>query len=143
MFHLLMHDFIGRVFLLEEYGRTQSSSVSPRGGYCSSASTPHSSNGGSYGGGANGSGGAPTGASSGSGTAPPMNGGYGATTPTSGSQLANMLPGSPSAGIFNSTSSKYLLPSNHCIVSSFFDFIPTFNTNFITNQPLKYVSQLS
>nr|XP_018916264.1 PREDICTED: transcription factor collier [Bemisia tabaci] len=32
----------------EEYGRGQSSSVSPRGGYGSSASTPHSSNGGSF-----------------------------------------------------------------------------------------------
>ncbi|XP_065157423.1 transcription factor collier isoform X5 [Atheta coriaria] len=68
----------------EEYGRAQSSSVSPRGGgYCSSASTPHSSNGGSYGGGGG------------------MNG-YGGATPTSN----GMLPGSPSAtggGIFNST----------------------------------------
>ncbi|KAJ8911628.1 hypothetical protein NQ315_015169 [Exocentrus adspersus] len=69
----------------EDYGRTQSSSVSPRGGgYCSNASTPHSSNGGgSYGGGN-------------------MNG-YGGATPTSSSQIANMLPGSPSAGIFNTT----------------------------------------
>ncbi|XP_053670034.1 transcription factor collier [Anopheles nili] len=33
----------------DEYTRAQSSSVSPRGGYCSSASTPHSSGGGSYG----------------------------------------------------------------------------------------------
>ncbi|GJQ74174.1 hypothetical protein Trydic_g19088 [Trypoxylus dichotomus] len=66
----------------EEYGRTQTSSVSPRGGsYCSTASTPHSSNGGSYGGNMN---------------------GYGGATPTSSSQLSNMLPGSPSAGIFNS-----------------------------------------
>lgn len=32
----------------DDYQRAQSSSVSPRGGYCSSASTPHSS-GGSYG----------------------------------------------------------------------------------------------
>ncbi|XP_068908844.1 transcription factor collier isoform X3 [Tenebrio molitor] len=67
----------------EEYGRAQSSSVSPRGGgYCSSASTPHSSNGGSYGGNMN---------------------GYGGATPTSTAQLSNMLPSSPSAGIFNST----------------------------------------
>uniref|UniRef100_A0A6P7G6X8 Transcription factor collier-like n=1 Tax=Diabrotica virgifera virgifera TaxID=50390 RepID=A0A6P7G6X8_DIAVI len=76
----------------EDYGgRTQSSSVSPRGGgYCSNASTPHSSNGGgSYAGGGGGSN---------------INGGYGGTTPTSTtSQLSNMLPGSPSAGIFNST----------------------------------------
>lgn len=78
--------FIGRVFLLEEYGRAQSSSVSPRGGgYCSSASTPHSSNGGSYVGNIN---------------------GYGSTTPTSTAQISNMLPGSPSTGIFNSTASK-------------------------------------
>ncbi|KAH1005614.1 hypothetical protein HUJ04_006560 [Dendroctonus ponderosae] len=68
----------------DEYGRTQSSSVSPRGGgYCSNASTPHSSNGGSYGGGGS-----------------QMNG-YGGATPTS--TMGNMLPGSPSAGIFNTT----------------------------------------
>ncbi|GLV31767.1 knot [Carabus blaptoides fortunei] len=80
----------------EEYGRAQSSSVSPRGGYCSSASTPHSSNGGSYGGGTGATAPVPS-------SAPTMNG-YGAATPTSGAQLANMLPGSPSGGIFNSTS---------------------------------------
>lgn len=92
----------GRVFLLEEYqqGRGQSSSVSPgrnaagttgsAGGYCSSASTPHSSNGGSY---------------SATGTTTPMNG-YGNTTPTSAAQLGNMLPGSPT-GIFNSATSKF------------------------------------
>ncbi|XP_044735902.1 transcription factor collier-like [Chrysoperla carnea] len=76
----------------EEYGRGQSSSVSPRGGgYCSSASTPHSSNGG-------GSYGTSTGASNN------MNG-YNGSTPTSGSQLSNMmLPGSPAGGIFNSSS---------------------------------------
>ncbi|XP_026471979.1 transcription factor collier [Ctenocephalides felis] len=61
----------------DEYGRQQSSSVSPRGGYCSSASTPHSSGGGSYGG------------ANAYAPAPNMSG----------------LPGSPaSAGIFNSTS---------------------------------------
>lgn len=80
----------GRVFLLEEYGRPHSGSVSPRGGtgggYCSSASTPHSSNGGSYG-------------------SSNMNS-YGGATPTSSTQL-NMIPGSPSSGIFNSTPSKY------------------------------------
>ncbi|KAL3278846.1 hypothetical protein HHI36_016366 [Cryptolaemus montrouzieri] len=66
----------------DEYGRAQSSSVSPRGGgYCSSASTPHSSNGGSY-----------------------VNGAYGGTTPTSTPlNSSNMLPSSPSTGIFNST----------------------------------------
>ncbi|XP_023219768.1 transcription factor collier isoform X2 [Centruroides vittatus] len=58
-----------------EYGRAQSSSVSPRG-YGSNASTPHSSNGSSYGTGA-------------------MNGGYGSPT-----NLGNMaVPGSP--GLFN------------------------------------------
>ncbi|XP_066149667.1 transcription factor collier isoform X3 [Euwallacea fornicatus] len=67
----------------DEYARTQSSSVSPRGGgYCSNASTPHSSNGGSYGGGSS-----------------QMNG-YGASTPTS--TMGNMLPASPSGGLFNS-----------------------------------------
>lgn len=62
----------------DEYTRAQSSSVSPRGGYCSSASTPHSSGGGSYGSG----------------------NGYGPTP--------NMtsLPSSP-ASVFNSASSKY------------------------------------
>ncbi|PNF14085.1 Transcription factor collier, partial [Cryptotermes secundus] len=56
----------------EEYGRTQSSSVSPRGGgYGSSASTPHSSNGGgSY----------VTGAS----TGVTMNGSYSTATPGTG-----------------------------------------------------------
>ncbi|KDR23267.1 Transcription factor collier, partial [Zootermopsis nevadensis] len=55
----------------EEYGRAQSSSVSPRGGYGSSASTPHSSNGGgSY----------VTGASNGV----TMNGSYSTSTPTAG-----------------------------------------------------------
>ncbi|XP_055920298.1 transcription factor collier isoform X5 [Eupeodes corollae] len=43
----------------DEYQRAQSSSVSPRGGYCSSTSTPHSSGGGSYGATANGYGPAP------------------------------------------------------------------------------------
>ncbi|XP_073844688.1 EBF transcription factor knot isoform X4 [Musca autumnalis] len=63
----------------DDYQRTQSSSVSPRGGYCSSASTPHSS-GGSYG--------ATTTAGS---------NGYGATT--------NMGTLSTSPGsVFNSTS---------------------------------------
>jgi hypothetical protein len=89
--------FIGRVFLLEEYGRAQSSSVSPRGGgYCSSASTPHSSNGGSYGGNMN---------------------GYGGATPTSTAQLSNMLPSSPSAGIFNSTPSEFFPPTKNIVNS--------------------------
>lgn len=92
---ILTLDFYLRVFLLEDYGRPQSSSVSPRGGgYCSNASTPHSSNGGgggSYTSNINGYGGA-----------------AGTATPTSTtSQLSNMLPGSPSASIFNTTPSKY------------------------------------
>lgn len=62
----------------DDYQRTQTSSVSPRGGYCSSASTPHSSGGGSYG------------ASSGNGYAPNM-----------GTLSAS------SSSVFNSTSSKY------------------------------------
>lgn len=70
----------------EDYGRAQSSSVSPRGGgYGSSASTPHSSNGGSYN------------PSSG------VNGGN-YTTPGSNTQLTNM--GSPAGGLFNSSSSE-------------------------------------
>ncbi|XP_069964412.1 transcription factor collier isoform X2 [Bactrocera oleae] len=67
----------------DDYQRAQSSSVSPRGGYCSSASTPHSS-GGSYG-------------------ATVAANGYGPTT--------NMgtLSSSP-ASIFNSTSSSAFSP---------------------------------
>lgn len=66
-------------FFLDEYQRAQSSSVSPRGGYCSSASTPHSSGGGSYGGSGNG------------GYAPPP----------------NMALSSSPVGVFNSTSSRF------------------------------------
>lgn len=62
----------------DDYQRGQSSSVSPRGGYCSSASTPHSSGGGSYGNGATNS--------------------YGSNV--------NALS-SPSSSVFNSTSSKF------------------------------------
>lgn len=62
----------------DDYQRTQTSSVSPRGGYCSSASTPHSSGGGSYG------------AGNGNGYAPNM-----------GTLSAS------SSSVFNSTSSKY------------------------------------
>lgn len=90
---ILTLDFYLRVFLLEDYGRPQSSSVSPRGGgYCSNASTPHSSNGGggSYTSNLNGYGGA----------------GGNATPTSTTSQLSNMLPGSPSSGIFNTTPSK-------------------------------------
>ena len=62
--------------------------MSPRGGYGSSASTPHSSNGGSYG------------------TAPStsgvINGSYGGSTPTNNG--TNM--GSPAGGLFNTSSSK-------------------------------------
>lgn len=69
----------------DDYSRTQSSSVSPRGGYCSNTSTPHSS-GGSY--------------SSGN--------GYGSTPSVSSI-------GSPSTAVFNSSSSKYVtyFPTNH------------------------------
>ncbi|KAG8244123.1 Transcription factor [Homalodisca vitripennis] len=70
----------------EDYGRGQSSSVSPRGGgYGSSASTPHSSNGGSYN--------AASGVNGGNYTAP------GSAAPA---QLTNM--GSPAGGLFNSSS---------------------------------------
>lgn len=68
----------GNQWTEDEYTRAQSSSVSPRGGYCSSASTPHSSGGGSYGG----------------------SNGYGPTPNMSS------LPSSP-ASVFNSTSSKF------------------------------------
>uniref|UniRef100_A0A8D8INF9 Transcription factor collier n=1 Tax=Culex pipiens TaxID=7175 RepID=A0A8D8INF9_CULPI len=44
-----VQDGTGQWAEADEYTRAQSSSVSPRGGYCSSASTPHSSGGGSYG----------------------------------------------------------------------------------------------
>ncbi|XP_057655279.1 transcription factor collier isoform X2 [Diorhabda carinulata] len=98
----------------EDYGgRTQSSSVSPRGGgYCSNASTPHSSNGGgSYAGGSSGGN---------------INGGYGGATPTSSSQLSNMLPGSPSAGIFNSTPRMSLVSSPFASMNPF--ALPTCNS---------------
>jgi len=80
----------------DEYSRAQSSSVSPRGGgggYCSSASTPHSSTGGS--------------------------GSYGTTSITNGYgpppiQMSGLSTSSPAstANVFNSTSSK-------CIWSTF------------------------
>lgn len=103
-----------RVFLLEEFGgRAQSnSSVSPRGntntngGYCSSASTPHSSNGGSsYTGGGNMNGystsvsAAVAAAAAAASVAAAVSG---SSTPTS----INMMPGSPNsggAGLFNTT----------------------------------------
>lgn len=66
----------------DEYIRAQSSSVSPRGGYCSSTSTPHSSGGGSYG-------------STGSGAV----NGYG----TAGTNMASLTSSSASAGVFNSS----------------------------------------
>ncbi|KAI4459181.1 transcription factor coe family member [Holotrichia oblita] len=98
--------YVCEVFLLEEYGRTQTSSVSPRGGsYCSTASTPHSSNGGSYGGNMN---------------------GYGGATPTSSSQLSNMLPGSPSAGLFNSAPRMGLVSSPFASMNPF--ALPTCNS---------------
>ncbi|CAH0553239.1 unnamed protein product [Brassicogethes aeneus] len=99
----------------EEYGRTQSSSVSPRGGgYCSSASTPHSSNGGgSY--------------------ASNMNG-YGGSTPTSTAQLSNMLPSSPSAGIFNTTPRMGLVSSPFASMNPF--ALPTCNSQTYGASPL-------
>ncbi|XP_066246581.1 transcription factor collier isoform X4 [Euwallacea similis] len=91
----------------DEYARTQSSSVSPRGGgYCSNASTPHSSNGGSYGGGGS-----------------QMNG-YGASTPTS--TMGNMLPASPSGGLFNSAPRMSLVSSPFASMNPF--ALPTCNT---------------
>jgi early B-cell factor len=68
----------------DEYSRTQSSSVSPRQGYCSSASTPHSSTGGS--------------------------GSYGTTSIANGYgpppiQMSATSPAS-AANVFNSTSSE-------------------------------------
>ncbi|XP_066149674.1 transcription factor collier isoform X9 [Euwallacea fornicatus] len=91
----------------DEYARTQSSSVSPRGGgYCSNASTPHSSNGGSYGGGSS-----------------QMNG-YGASTPTS--TMGNMLPASPSGGLFNSAPRMSLVSSPFASMNPF--ALPTCNT---------------
>ena len=77
------------IWTVDEYSRAQSSSVSPRGGgYCSSASTPHSSTGGSgsYG---------TTSISNGYGPAPIQMSGLSTSSPAS------------SASVFNSTSSKY------------------------------------
>lgn len=62
----------------DDYQRAQSSSVSPRGTYCSNTSTPHSSGGGSYGSAGN---------------------GY-------GTNMGTTLSTSP-ASVFNSTSSKF------------------------------------
>lgn len=73
----------------DDYQRGQSSSVSPRGGYCSSASTPHSSGGNSYGGGGN-------------------NNGYGPNMNTLSSS---------SASVFNSTSSECSFFVNLCFVT--------------------------
>jgi early B-cell factor len=74
----------------DEYNRAQSSSVSPRGGggYCSSASTPHSSTGGS----------ASYGTTS-------LTNGYGPPAPIQMTGLSTTSPAS-SANVFNSTSSK-------------------------------------
>jgi early B-cell factor len=70
----------------DEYIRAQSSSVSPRGGYCSSTSTPHSSGGGSYG-------------STGSGT---NTNGYGPANTN-----MSLTSSTASAGVFNSSSIYY------------------------------------
>ncbi|KAL0269945.1 UNVERIFIED_CONTAM: hypothetical protein PYX00_007518 [Menopon gallinae] len=94
----------------EEYGRAQSSSVSPRGGYGSSASTPHSSNGGSYGT-----------APSTSGVA--INGSYGGSTPTNNG--TNM--GSP-AGVGS------LVPSPFAAINPF--ALPTCSSQAYSSSPL-------
>ncbi|KAK6635720.1 hypothetical protein RUM44_000974 [Polyplax serrata] len=94
----------------EEFGRAQSSSVSPRGGYGSSASTPHSSNGGSYGA-----------APSTSGVA--INGNYGGSTPTNNG--TNM--GSP-AGIGS------LVPSPFAAINPF--ALPTCSSQAYSSSPL-------
>jgi len=73
----------------DDYQRAQSSSVSPRGGYCSSASTPHSS-GGSYG------------TTAASAAVAATANGY-APAPNMGTLSSS--PGS----VFNSTSSKFLV----------------------------------
>ncbi|PSN50680.1 hypothetical protein C0J52_09326, partial [Blattella germanica] len=119
-----------------EYGRAQSSSVSPRGGgYGSSASTPHSSNGGgSY----------VTGAT----TGVTMNGSYSTATPgagagggtvtsVAGSQLTNMgVPGSPAAtGLFNSSSRVGSLVSSPFATMNPFA-LPTCNSQTYGTSPL-------
>ncbi|XP_054258157.1 transcription factor collier [Macrosteles quadrilineatus] len=101
----------------EDYGRAQSSSVSPRGGgYGSSASTPHSSNGGSY--------------NTGSG----VNGGS-YTTPgnTPATQLTNM--GSPAGGLFNSSSRVGSLVSSPFATMNPFA-LPTCNSQNYGSSPL-------
>lgn len=86
----MFKNFLNEAFYLaDEYSRAQSSSVSPRGGgYCSSASTPHSSTGGSgsYG---------TTSIANGYGPPPIQMSGLSTTSPAS------------SANVFNSTSSKF------------------------------------
>ncbi|XP_069677853.1 transcription factor collier isoform X2 [Periplaneta americana] len=126
----------------EEYGRAQSSSVSPRGGgYGSSASTPHSSNGGgSY----------VTGAT----TGVTMNGSYSTATPgagagtgtgsgsaagATGSQLTSMgVPGSGSpatSGLFNSVSRVGSLVSSPFATMNPFA-LPTCNSQTYGTSPL-------
>lgn len=84
----------------EEFARGQSSSVSPRGGYGSSASTPHSSNGGgSYNSGnTNGGGGATPGGTI-----------TGGSYNSSSAANANSNLGSPTGSLlFNSSPSKFV-----------------------------------
>lgn len=76
--------------LLDDYQRGTSSSVSPRGGYCSSASTPHSSNGG--------------GSYSNANSANPNSQN---SAVVNGYSNMGGIPSSP-ASVFNSTSSKYI-----------------------------------
>lgn len=96
-------------FIAEEFARGQSSSVSPRGGYGSSASTPHSSNGGgsSYN----------NGTTNGGGNGTPA-GSIAAGSYTGSSANTNSNLGSPTGGsiLFNSSSSEYQLLQNCSLV---------------------------
>lgn len=74
----------------DDYQRGTSSSVSPRGGYCSSASTPHSSNGG---------GGSYSNANA-------ANAQANSAAAVNGYSNMGAIPSSP-ASVFNSTSSEY------------------------------------
>jgi hypothetical protein len=108
-------DLTARLLFLEEYAsRGQSSSVSPRGGYGSSASTPHSSSGAASYGGGNGGGSVGGGSGGSNGPAPgaapasmlQQAGGYtgAAAAVVSAAQL-----GSPAAaGLFNTSPRKFL-----------------------------------
>jgi hypothetical protein len=82
-------------FPADEYSRTQSSSVSPRG-YCnSSASTPHSTGG---------------------------SGGYGTPINGYGPPISGISSPVPSANVFNSTSSEFLFTNLKVDYSFFYTF---------------------